>query len=52
MRMYPKKSEKPPLLTAEEEIELAKEWRGDEEAKRRLCEANLIAGSEHCKTIC
>lgn len=37
------------LLTPEEEIELAGRMaQGDEEAKKRMSEANLPAGGEHC----
>ena len=42
VRMYLKKIGKVPLLSAEEEIELAKRMElGDQEAKKRLAEANL-----------
>jgi len=42
VRMYLKEIGKVPLLSADEEMELAKKMeQGDEEAKKKLCEANL-----------
>ena len=45
VKMYLKDIGKVPLLTAEQEVELAKRiLDGDEEAKSKLCEANLRLG--------
>lgn len=42
VRMYLKEIGKVPLLSGEEEVDLAKRMEdGDEEAKKKLCEANL-----------
>ena len=42
VRMYLKEIGKVPLLTADEEMDLAQRMeQGDEEAKKRLCESNL-----------
>ena len=53
VRMYLKEIGKVPLLSAEEEIELAKRMeKGDEAAKKRLAEANLRLVVSIAKTIC
>ena len=53
VRMYLKEIGRVRLLTANEEIDLAQLIEGgDEEAKRKLVEANLRLGGKHCQTIC
>ena len=53
VRMYLKEIGKVPLLSADEEIELAKRMEeGDQEAKKRLAEANLRLVVSICQTLC
>ena len=52
VRMYLKEIGKVPLLSADEEIALAKRMEdGEEEAKQKLAEANLTC-RQHCQTLC
>lgn len=53
VRMYLKEIGKIPLLSTEEEIELAKKIQmGDEDAKQRLAEANLRLVVSIAKKVC
>ena len=53
VRMYLKEIGKVPLLSAEEEVELARRMAdGDEDAKKRLAEANLRLVVSICKALC
>ena len=53
VRMYLKEIGKVPLLSAEEEIDLAQRMeQGDESAKKRLAEANLRLVVSIAKRLC
>lgn len=53
VRMYLKEIGKVPLLSADEEVELAKRMEeGDAEAKKKLAEAKPSSGSKYRQTLC
>lgn len=52
VRMYLKEIGKVPLLSADEEVELAKRMESDIEAKEKTCRSKLKTCSKYRKALC